>query len=163
MTPSTSIKPPPLPLASTSASASHVSHHSHIIHSSVHKIISASAPTTTPVPPITATASSSFQVSSKSPSSPSKGVVLKQPVVVTTADDIRARLRELEQKQRPSYPTIDPAPAPTGDVSSTSLKNITMKTSLPQSTAPPSLRFQSSDPLLARLEMMSKAVTNLTR
>jgi len=169
MTPSTSIKPPPLPLASTSAFASHAGHHSHIIHSSVHKIISASAPTTTPVPPITAIASSSlsssssFHVSSKSPSSPSKGVVLKQPAVVTTADDIRARLRELEQKQRPSYPTIDPAPAPLGDVNSTSLKNITMKTSLPQATAPPTIRFQSSDPLLARLEMMSKAVTNSAR
>lgn len=161
-TPAASVKPPPLPQSSNSASASHAGHHSHIIHSSVHKIISAAAPTTIMAPPFSSvsSSSSSSHVSSKSPSSPTKAVALKQPAAVTTADDIRARLRELEQKQRPSFPSDLPvsSSSSSGNSNGSSMKTMTIKTSLPQATAPPSLRFQTSDPLLARLELMSKAV-----
>jgi hypothetical protein len=159
-TPAASVKPPPLPQSLNSTSASHSEHHSHIIHSSVHKILSAAAPTTIAAPlSASSISSSSLNVSSKSPSSPSKVPVLKQTTAVTTADDIRARLRELEQKQRPNYPSDLPSSSTSGDSSSSSIKAMTLKSSLSQIVAPPSLRFQTSDPLLARLELMSKAIT----
>jgi hypothetical protein len=44
-----------------------------------------------------------------------------------------------------------------------SIKTMTLKSSLSQSVAPPSLRFQTSDPLLARLELMSRAVSGVAR